>query len=65
MLPLLNYLLMSCINLLVSAIQHYSMVDVDSCLECIEKHFSVYNFTVLKKCCTEYEQNSKSFSDKK
>ena len=26
-----------------------------SCPECIEKHFSVYDFTVLKKCHTDYE----------
>ena len=25
------------------------------CPECIEEHFSVYDFTVLNKSCTEYE----------
>ena len=28
---------------------------VYSCPECIEKHFSVYDFTVLKKCHAENE----------
>ena len=34
-----------------SAIKHH----VYFCPECIEKHFSVYDFTVLNNCYTEYE----------
>ena len=82
---------MSCINLPVSAIRHYSVLDtlhriwlqehtssyfnfalksatknhVYSCSECIEKHFNVYDFTILKKCHTRYEAKiEKEFGDK-
>ena len=82
---------MSCINLLVSAIRHYFMLDtlhviwlqehkssyfnfavksatknhVYSCSECIEKHFNVYDFTILKKCHTGYKAKiEKEFGDK-
>ena len=33
-----------------SAVEHLYF-----CSECMEKHFRVYDFIVLNKCCTEYE----------